>query len=54
MNFGEKTTNEQVEIPKVPREVYIKPEVSAQRLDEVVRGGGGYSGDYPGFPGGHA
>lgn len=40
------------ERPVAHPETYVKPEVKAQPLDEVVRGGGGYSGDYPGFVGG--
>ena len=34
------------------RESYVKPQVTVQPLDAVVRGGGGISGDFPGFSGG--
>jgi hypothetical protein len=34
------------------RDAYVKPEVKAQPLDQVVRGGGGSSGDFPNIPGG--
>lgn len=39
--------------PVARREAYVKPEAKAQPLDEVVRGGGGNSGDQvPGQSGG--
>lgn len=34
------------------RDSYVKPELKVQPLDQVVRAGGGASGDYPGFDGG--
>jgi hypothetical protein len=50
MNERNETIPDQTVTPD--RDTYVKPELRAQPLDEVVRAGGGASGDFPGFDGG--
>jgi hypothetical protein len=50
MSQQDETFPDQMVVPD--RDTYVKPELRAQPLDQVVRGGGGNSGDWPGFDGG--